>query len=842
MTMGRKVLGIFTHGPRSAPLLAALLTMTALTGSGCQPSADPAGQVQVSILALASADVTKVDLTVAGPAFSQPRVFSLFKQSNQWGGLLGGLPVGGNATFTASASDHSGNEIFHGQASNVTIVAGQVVTVVITAQQTNAPAPFTNATPVIDSLVVSATDVAPGAVVALQATAHDPNPGDTLTFLWTAAAGTLSDTGTPGIAWTAPTSEGSYGLDIKVTDNRGASATTSVAIHVANGNGKGQAAVTVQLNQWPTVNQLTATPAWVVLGQPTALRVSAMDGDGDPLTYAWTSACPGTFSDATATPSFALSAQSSASACIITVTVSDGHGGSTTGDVTVPVGTPKVNQAPVVLSTVQSATSAHPGQTLTLQASAADPEGGAIAFAWSAPAGALGAQIDDAGGSTVTFTAPSGNSPTWTVTFTATDALGADSHQDFTIANLGPVSFAIISDTHLHDNTALGASGPDFEAYLAQDRKMIAQSQETLDATFADLAAKKPEFLLISGDLTKDGEKVNHQLMASKLAALSALGIRTFVVPGNHDINNPDAVGFLTSPPTPVERVSPAEFRQIYANFGYNTALYQDPSSLSYVVEPVAGLWLFAIDSCKYADNLTLETPVTSGRLSQSTQDWITGLLQTAKLQHKAVIGMMHHGIVEHYVGQSQQFPEYLLDDYTTVGKRLSDAGMGLIFTGHFHANDVALKDFGSSKLYDCETGSLVTAPTPYRFVSLDMPARSYQITTSHVLSIPSHPTDFLGFENSYLLSGLTGLSVYQLTHAPYYLDVATATAIAPMVAASLMAHYAGDETLTDPTLAGTLSGMATSTDPATQMLGMGLLSLWNDPPPADNNVIVTVN
>jgi hypothetical protein len=35
---------------------------------------------------------------------------------------------------------------------------------------------------------------------------------------------------------------------------------------------------------------------------------------------------------------------------------------------------------------------------------------------------------------------------------------------------------------------------------------------------------------------------------------------------------------------------------------------------------------------------------------------------------------------------------------------------------------------------------------------------------------------------------------------------------------------------------------MATSTDPATQMLGMGLLSLWNDPPPADNNVIVTVN
>lgn len=48
--------------------------------------------------------------------------------------------------------------------------------------------------------------------------------------------------------------------------------------------------------------------------------------------------------------------------------------------------------------------------------------------------------------------------------------------------------FAVFSDPHLHDAAALGASGADFEAYLAQDRKMIAGSQEILDATLADLA------------------------------------------------------------------------------------------------------------------------------------------------------------------------------------------------------------------------------------------------------------------------------------------------------------------------------------------------------------------
>jgi hypothetical protein len=62
------------------------------------------------------------------------------------------------------------------------------------------------------------------------------------------------------------------------------------------------------------------------------------------------------------------------------------------------------------------------------------------------------------------------------------------------------------------------------------------------------------------------------------------------------------------------------------------------------------------------------------------------------------------------------------------------------------------------------------------------------------------------------------------------------------MVAVSMMAHYAGDETLTDTTLASTLYGMAASSDPATRTLGMALLSLWNDPPPSDNNVTLTVN
>jgi 3',5'-cyclic AMP phosphodiesterase CpdA len=399
--------------------------------------------------------------------------------------------------------------------------------------------------------------------------------------------------------------------------------------------------------------------------------------------------------------------------------------------------------------------------------------------------------------------------------------------------------FAVLSDVHLHDDAALGASGPYFEAYLMQDRKMIAQSQEILDSALADLAAAPLDFVLISGDLTKDGERKNHELMANKLAALQRQhrDLRIFVIPGNHDIYNPGAVSYLTSPPTPVDQVSPADFKRIYAAYGYGDALSQDPASLSYLAEPRPGIWLLAIDSCDYADNHALGVSVTSGRLLPATQAWILARLQEAARRHKTVIAMMHHGVIEHFLGESLSFPEYLLTGYVAAGKALADAGLRLVFTGHFHANDAVVADYGTSRLYDVETGSLVTSPSPYRLVHLDVPTATYDITTRHVTSIASHPSDFPAWSHQFLDTGMTALTLYQLTHAPYGLDAATAAAIAPLVVGGLEAHYAGDE-VAPPAVTAAMLG---SSDPLTVALGQSIYGLWTDLPPPDNDVSIDV-
>jgi 3',5'-cyclic AMP phosphodiesterase CpdA len=400
--------------------------------------------------------------------------------------------------------------------------------------------------------------------------------------------------------------------------------------------------------------------------------------------------------------------------------------------------------------------------------------------------------------------------------------------------------FAVLSDVHLHDGAALGASGPDFEAYLALDRKMIGESQELLDAALADLDRAPLDFVLISGDLTKDGERVNHELMARELAALQRRhhGLGIYVVPGNHDIYNPGAVSYLTSPPTPVEQVSPADFRRIYAAFGYREALDRDPGSLSYLAEPRPGIWLLAIDSCDYLDNHALGTSVTSGRLTPATQAWILARLQEAARRHKTVIAMMHHGVVEHFLGESQLFSEYLLTGYPAAGKALADAGLRLVFTGHFHANDVVVASYGTSHLYDVETGSLVTAPSPYRLVHLDVDARTFDVSTRHVLGIPSHPSDFLAWSQAYLLEGLTDLTMYQLTHPPYSLPEAVAGQLAPLVVGGLAAHYAGDEAA-PPQVTAAITAMLGSGDPLTVGLGQSLYGLWNDLPPPDGEVSI---
>ena len=101
---------------------------------------------------------------------------------------------------------------------------------------------------------------------------------------------------------------------------------------------------------------------------------------------------------------------------------------------------------------------------------------------------------------------------------------------------------AVISDVHLMAPSLLQKEGKAFDNYIANDRKMLVESSELLDSVSKHLIAYQPQIIFITGDLTKDGERISHQLLVDRyLKPLKAQGIRIYVVPGNHDVNNPHA-------------------------------------------------------------------------------------------------------------------------------------------------------------------------------------------------------------------------------------------------------------------------------------------------------------
>jgi len=405
-------------------------------------------------------------------------------------------------------------------------------------------------------------------------------------------------------------------------------------------------------------------------------------------------------------------------------------------------------------------------------------------------------------------------------------------------ASFPGANFVVLADPHMYD-TSLGTQGAAWESYLLSDRKLLAESESILDSAVRTILALdyQVDFVLVAGDLTKDGEKQSHALFQRYMTQLLDNGIKVLVVPGNHDINNPHAMAFDGDTATEVDGVTPGEFEALYTTMGFGDAIERDTGSLSYIAEPVTGLWVFCLDSCKYKDNYTNGSPETSGAFSEETLAWILENIQAAQARGKTIIGMMHHGILEHFEGQSQLTglgDEYVVDSWETVSESLAAQGFNLMFTGHYHAQDAVKRTFDDgSYLFDVETGSLVTYPCPMRFVTIGSDHR-VEITGQKIEEVDydTGGEDFGDYARDFLETGLTVQAPYFMIQG-FGLDEDTANEATPYMVRGMVAHYAGDETPSPEDLTAVQTYMA-STNETVALLGGVLGALWTDLDPPD--------
>ena len=327
-------------------------------------------------------------------------------------------------------------------------------------------------------------------------------------------------------------------------------------------------------------------------------------------------------------------------------------------------------------------------------------------------------------------------------------ALAADKPQDMNLR------IAVMSDLHYLSPDMI-ADTADFEHALNSDRKLLKESSAILYEKFEQVRADKPDILLVSGDLTKDGEQECHAALAKQLQQLQQdiPGLKIYVINGNHDIRNYNAKNFNTADgkAVPATRTEPEDFKRIY------DFVYSDPTvlatftpaegnkagGLSYVARPVEGLTVIAMDTCRYSSDNTSngdDEHETSGAISADLEKWVIEQTAAAKARGDLVIGLEHHGLVPHFDVQPTILPMYLVNGYERIAQEYADAGMSVVFTGHMHAVDIAaMTTKAGNTFYDIETGSALTYPCPVRFVDLRRSTVGGETNTYMSVSTKTH-------------------------------------------------------------------------------------------------------
>lgn len=262
----------------------------------------------------------------------------------------------------------------------------------------------------------------------------------------------------------------------------------------------------------------------------------------------------------------------------------------------------------------------------------------------------------------------------------------------------------IASDIHYLSKELTDFGDAFMEAASNRDGQMVFYGWEITEAFLDQVIKKRPQVLILAGDLTLNGAKASHETLAQLLKRVKDAGIPVAVIPGNHDINNPQAASYRADEVIPAEPTSPRQFANIYDEFGYGDALSRDGSSLSYVYQMTDGTWLVMLDSCQYE-----EAAQVGGMIGTDTYQWLEEQLEEAWVQGHQVLVVAHHNLMD----ESRIYEKDCTIEHAEQLEEILDRwGAGLFLSGHLH-----VQHYKTSEDYDIDeivTSALSIFPCQY--------------------------------------------------------------------------------------------------------------------------------
>lgn len=273
------------------------------------------------------------------------------------------------------------------------------------------------------------------------------------------------------------------------------------------------------------------------------------------------------------------------------------------------------------------------------------------------------------------------------------------------------ITFFVATDTH-YLAKGLTDGGEAFQKFVNDgDGKELNYIQAIMDAFASDIRKKKPDVLIISGDLTSNGEKQSHLELAQRLKEIEKTGTSVYVIPGNHDILNPYARSFKGDKQYRAEYINEKDFSKIYESFGYKEAISRDKATLSYLAAPSEDVWLLMLDTAQYKNNIAQGTPQLDGRIPAETLEWIKQCSDLAKSKGAKLITVMHHNLLDHSSTLNKGFT---INNSKEAIQVFEQAGINLTLSGHTHNQDIKSYEAGGNPIYDIVTACIGVYPQKY--------------------------------------------------------------------------------------------------------------------------------
>lgn len=262
----------------------------------------------------------------------------------------------------------------------------------------------------------------------------------------------------------------------------------------------------------------------------------------------------------------------------------------------------------------------------------------------------------------------------------------------------------VASDLHLYSENLLG---PDNERCtkenMASDGRIQEYDYELVNALIDAANEEKPEYLILTGDLSYNGERDSHVELTKMLRDIE--DTKVLVIPGNHDMYSLSAFSALEDSTKRIRSIDMDDFHEIYTDFGYSGAYSYDESSLSYIYELSEDKWALMLDTTLTKYNEEIDLNIVGGALEEGTMAWLEENLKYAKENGISVISFSHHNLLVH---NDLYTATHTLNNYEDILELYSAYDVSLNFSGHLHIQSIKDAMVGEKEIYDIASGSIL--------------------------------------------------------------------------------------------------------------------------------------